>query len=80
MQDMDSMSRLNIWKNYGRMYDNLWRMCKEYGKCIDERKVEVKIKDGKRMMNGRWKHGRFVRKSGMDGACPQCRVQVEEEK
>ena len=23
----------------------------------------------KRMMNGRWKYGRYVRKSGTDGAC-----------
>ena len=34
----------------------------------------------KRMMNIRWKYGSYVWKSGMDGACPQCRVQVEEEK
>lgn len=32
------------------------------------------------MMNGRWKHGRYVRKSGTDGAFPQYKVQVEEEK
>ena len=24
----------------------------------------------KQMMNSRWKYGRYVRKSGMDGACP----------
>ena len=53
-----------------------------HGKCIwmDERKVKVKIKDGKMMMNGKWKHGRYVRQCGMDGAFPQCRLQVEEEK
>ena len=28
-----------------------------------------------RMMNGKWN----IRKSGMNGACPQCRVQGEEE-
>ena len=28
------------------------------------------------IMNGKWN----IRKSGMNGACPQCRAQVEEEK
>ena len=40
--------------------------------CQDQR--------GKRMMNGRCKYGRYAWKSGMDEACPQCRVKVEEEK
>ena len=58
------------------------RIMDGHGKCIwmDERKVKVKIKDGKWMMNDRWKHIGYVWKSGMDGACPQCRVQVEEKK
>ena len=49
MQDMDSMSRSNVWKDYGCMWDNVWIMCKGYGRCIwmDGSKVEVKIKDGK---------------------------------
>ena len=82
MQDMDDMSRSNRWKEYGGMQENVWIMCKGHGKCIwmDERKVKVKIKDGKRMMNGRWKYGRYVWKRGMVGACPQCKVQVEEGK
>ena len=31
-------------------------------------------------MNARQKYQRYVRKFGMDGAFPQCRVQVEEKK
>ena len=42
-------------------------------------KMKVKIKDGNE--NGRQgEYGRYVRKSGMDGTCPQCRVQVEKGK
>ena len=33
-----------------------------------------------RMMDNRWKYGRYVRQCGMVGACPQFRVQVEDEK
>ena len=49
MQDMHSMSRSNIWKDYGSMYDNVWIERKGHGKCIwmDEKKVKVKIKDGR---------------------------------
>ena len=32
------------------------------------------------MMNNRWKRIGYVWKGSMDGACPQCRVQVEKEK
>ena len=47
MQDMDSMSRSNIWKDYG--IKNVWITRKGHGKCIwmDERKVKFKIKYGK---------------------------------
>ena len=42
-------------------------------------KGKFKIKDGND--NGQQvEYGRQVRKSGMDGTCPQCRVQVEEER
>ena len=53
-------------------------MRKGYGKCIwmDERKMKVKIKDGKKILNGKME----AWKVGMDEACPQCRVQVEEGK
>ena len=49
MEDMDNMSRSKIWKDYRRIYDNVWIMRKGYRKCIwmDERKMKVKIKDGK---------------------------------
>ena len=51
MQDMDSMSRSNIWKNYGSMQDNVWIMRKGHEKWIwmDERKVKVKIKDRRKI-------------------------------
>ena len=49
MKDMDSMSRSNIWKDYGSMQEDVWITRKGHEKCIwvDERKVKVKIKDGK---------------------------------
>lgn len=31
-KDMDRMSRSNIWKDYGSIYDNVWIMCKGYVK------------------------------------------------
>ena len=79
--------KFKIWmacqdQTYGRMMELCRKMCKGHGKCIwiGERKVKGKIKEGRRMMNGKWKDRRYVWKSGRDGACPQCRVQVEEEK
>ena len=49
MKEMDSMARSNIWKDYGCMQEDVWITRKGHGKCIwmDERKVKVKIKDGK---------------------------------
>ena len=47
---------------------------------MDEKEMKGQDQRWKRIMNGRWKHGRSIRKSGMDGACPQCRVQVEKGK
>ena len=49
------------------MQEDLWIMCKGYGKHIwmDERKMKFKIKDGKKIINGKieaWKdmYGRLV--------------------
>ena len=65
---------------------------KYVGKCMDNEKMTWKMHmDGwkesesqdqrwKRVMNGMWKYGRYVRNCGMVGACPQCRVKVEEKK
>ena len=53
----------------------VWKVHMDGGKereCQDQR--------GTRMMNNRWKRIGYVWKGSMDGACPQCRVQVEEEK
>ena len=82
MQDMDGMSRSNRWKDYGCMQENVWIMCKGHGKCIwmDERKSGSQDQRWTKMMNNRWKRIGYVWKGSMDGACPQCRVQVEEEK
>ena len=82
MQDMYNMSRSNIWKNYGHMQDNVWIMRKGYEKREYGWMKESESQDQRqeRMMNSRWKYGRSIRKFGMDGACPQCGVQVEEEK
>ena len=60
----------------------VWIRCKGYGKgmWMDERKSESQDQRWKMMMNGRGRRIGYVRKNGMDGACPQCRAQVEEEK
>ena len=56
------------------------------GKCMDNAQgiwmdeSESQDQRWKRMMNARWNDGRYVWTYGRDGACPQCRVQVEEEK
>ena len=69
--------------------EGLW---KYVGKCVDDVQGIWKVHmDGwkqsgsqdqrwKRMMNARWNDGRYVWTCGRDGTCPQCRVQVEEEK
>ena len=49
--------------------------------CMDGRKEnDSQDQRWKRMMNGRWKYRGSVCNFCMDGACPQYRVQVEEEK
>ena len=56
------------------------------GKCMDNvqgiwmDESESQDQRWKRMVNARWNDGRYVWTGGRDGACPQCRVQVEEGK
>ena len=62
----------------GRCMDNVQGIWKVHMDRLKE--SESQDQRWKQMMNGRWNYGRYVWKFGMVGACPQCRVQVEEEK